>query len=178
MLRPQAPTLHSPLLRSNVPDTLTVVGPGAELSSISSVWEALRLPELAVVRAEQALTVSQIPPSGLHLVLSALSGTTVCLTDVSCTGALVAGVSDRLCAWESALAKEAISRKTFCLGCCQPALIPVTDCREGVRCIRTWCIVCLAPVVPFVDVDAYDRLTFLPRGAVIPRIPTEGDESL
>ena len=56
---------------------------------------------------------------------------------------LVQSATDRLCAWESDLAKEAKSTKAFCSSCEGKELLPVTEVNDQTgREVRWWCSRC------------------------------------
>ena len=177
LLRPQAPSLHSPLLECGVPDTLVVSGPP---DSIAHLIAGLA-PGLGTAGSEGKVTITNIIPSAWHAVLTMCKGTglTITIEALQGEGGLVSSVGDRLCSWEHALACEAAAKRRVCPGCLAgTALFPVSVERDGTRAVDTWCIKCKVTVEPVVDPIDYDGLAFLPASCVVPSVPFDADEML
>jgi len=90
---------------------------------------------------------------------------------------LVQSATDRLCAWESELAKEAKATKAYCSSCERRDLTPVTeiDDRTG-RSVRWWCAQCSGFRRWSVRAADYSRLPFCTGD--IPRVPHDARETL
>ena len=181
LLRPQLPSLHSPLLQSGVPDSLAVSGPQASLERLKqSLCGALAGASLHI--SQLGLTISNIRPSAWHKVLTLCTGTDVIINGVSGgKGMVVSSVGDRLCSWEHALAVEATAKKAVCPGClgyAEDCFFPVSVERDGARSTETWCLHCKETIQPVIDPAEYDRLAFLPASCEIPSVPLAAAETL
>jgi len=177
LLRPQAPALHSPLLRCDAPDTLLVAGSAASLDVLTDKLGALGH-GARVSRAADRVTISALLPTAWFQILSLVTDTDLVIQAVTGGGAVVSGVGDRLASWELCLASEAAAKKNVCPTCREDRLIPVSVEQGGIRSVCTFCLTCKRAVEPVVDTIAYDSLDFMPRHAEIPRVPRDSGETL
>jgi hypothetical protein len=178
LLRQQAPTLHSPLIESEIPDTLVVSGPQSSLERLAAGLREL-VHAAPISRLDDRITISGITPAKWHSVLTLLVGTDLVIQDLGGRGQVVSSVEDRLSSWEYSLASAASATKAFCPKCLShDCFFPACAEREGARSIITWCLRCKQVVEPAVDPSAYDHLSFLPAQSVVPSVPVESWETL
>ena len=178
LLRQQAPTLHSPLIESEIPDTLVVSGPQSSLERLAAGLREL-VHAAPISRLDDRITISGITPAKWHSVLTLLTGTDLVIQDLGGRGQVVSSVEDRLSSWEYSLASAASATKASCPKClAHDCFFPACAEREGARSIITWCLRCKQVVEPAVDPSAYDNLSFLPAQSVVPSVPVESGETL
>ena len=179
LLRPQAPSLHSPLLESGIPDTLVVHGPTASLDRLVDGLRGIGQ-GASIAWSTGRVKVTNVIPSAWHGVLTLCKGTDLTIDCLSGEGGVVSTVGDRLCSWEHALASEAAAKKGVCPGCLCTSdfLFPVSAERDGTRSVETWCLKCKQTVQPVVDALEYDWLAFLPAGFEAPSVPLDTEATL
>jgi len=172
LLHPTAPAPHSPLLYTDIPDTVLLAGNSSNLAA----FRAGLAPYMVQTELHGSVCISGIAPADLGKVL--------CLAEQGGLKAQLAGqkrlvqsATDRLCAWESDLAKEAKATKAYCSSCGCRDLWPVTEIEDQTgRSVRWWCQQCSGFRQWSVRAADYSRLPFCPGS--IPRVPLDARETL
>ena len=172
LLHPRAPAPHSPLLYTDIPDTVTVVGNSSDLV----VFRAGLASYMVQTEQHDSVCISCIAPADLGKVLFLVEQGGL-EAQLKGQKRLVQSATDRLCAWESELAKEAKATKAYCSSCERRDLTPVTeiDDRTG-RSVRWWCAQCSGFRRWSVRAADYSRLPFCTGD--IPRVPHDARETL
>ena len=172
LLHPRAPAPHSPLLYTDIPDTVTVAGNRSDLAALRAEVAS----RMMQTERDGSVCISGITPADLGKVLCLVEREGL---EAQLTGQkrLVQSVTDRLCAWESDLAKEAKATKAYCSCCGGRDLLPVTEIVDQTgRLVRWWCAQCSGFRQWNVRAADYSRLPF--RLGDIPRVPLDARESL
>ncbi len=122
LLHPRAPAPHSPLLYTDIPDTVMVTGSGSDLVAFRAGLKS----SLALTERHGSVCVSGISPAELGEVLRLVEREGL-QAKVMGQKRLVQSATDRLCAWESDLANEA--KATTRLGPSAPVARVETSCQ-------------------------------------------------
>jgi ribonuclease HI len=172
LLHPTAPAPHSPLLYTDIPDTVWVAGNSSNLAAFRAGLAAC----LVQTELQGSVCISGIAPADLGKVLG-LAEQGGLKAQLAGQKRLVQSATDRLCAWEFDLAKEAKATRAYCSSCGCRDLWPVTeiDDRTG-RSVRWWCAQCSGFRQWSVRAADYSHLPFCPGN--IPRVPLDARETL
>jgi hypothetical protein len=176
LLHPSPPSLHTPMLKTAIPDSVQVRG-GWEVEA--SLRMGLTWCEGVVVRPGigESVVVSGIRPSYMYRVLLFIQESGLAVLSVAGDPHLVFSATDRLAAWEYSLAKEAMAKKSQCQLCLQRSMIPISKTDDDdQRVVVHWCLACSRFAEPRVRPADYDRLPFDAAG--VPLIPTHSALSL
>jgi hypothetical protein len=160
LLHPQTPTMHSPMLRTSVPDSFVVAGDGLSLQAVAT--DLQHIGGLDLQFQGSSILVSGIRPVDLLPSLRAVARTPRTVRLLPAGSRLAHSTTDRLSAWEHSLALEATAQQAVCQGCLGADVTPVTVMDGGSRCMATWCSRCLTTTTLCVHAAAY---------AVLPAIP-------
>ena len=172
LLHPKAPAPHSPLLYTDIPDTVMVAGNSRDLAAFRAGLASYMVP----TEMHGLVRISDITPVDLGKVLGLVERWGL---EAQLTGQrrLVQSATDRLCAWESDLAKEAKATKAFCSSCEGKELLPVTEVNDQTgREVRWWCSQCSRFRQWRVRAADYSSLPL--RTEDIPRVPPDAGETL
>jgi hypothetical protein len=176
LLCPTAPALHSPQLLVEAIKSITVTGRRADTAAfLASLGQRRVQVETGV---DGTVYVSNIRPAEVDNVLCLVEGKGI-VARLGLQRTLVHEVSDRLCAWESALAIEAKASKARCTTCYRHDLSPVTrtiGSAQSEREVRWWCCRCSRYRPYEVRAADYTDLPFCTAG--IPQIPLGAGETL
>jgi hypothetical protein len=178
LLRPSLPVLHTPALRSNLPNTFMVVG---EVEQMAEFWNRLAgrgLASKVQEFPEGRMEVAALLPSEIYIVLTLVHETGVKTQECTIGAQVVCTARDRLAVIEHSLASEGLARKSRCPLCNHTALMPVSMMQDGSRSVSIWCLSCSTFVAPAIDPVDYAGLPFLPGGAAVARIPHDSAETL
>ncbi len=93
LLRPRAPAPHSPLLYTNIPDTVTVTGSGGDLTAFRAGLQS----GLTLTERHGTVSVTGISPADLGKVLCLVEREDLA-AQVTGQKRLVQSATDRLCA--------------------------------------------------------------------------------
>ena len=175
LLNPSIPSLHTPMLRTAMPDCVHVRG-GRDVEAMLRIG-LVRCEGVAVrPEAEGSVLVSGIRPSDLCKVLCFAQERNLAVLTLSGVPRLVFSATDRLAAWEYLLASEAMAKTSKCSQCMQPSILPVTRIDGGKRTVLHWCNHCSSLIEPSVPTADYERMPFNTEG--IPRVPNGSGASL
>ena len=134
LLHPQTPTMHSPMLRTSVPDSFVVAGDGLSLQTVAT--DLQHVGGLNLVLHGGSILVTGIRPVDLLPSLRAVARAPRTVRLLPAGSRLAHSSTDRLSAWEHCLALEATARQAVCQGYLGTDVTPVT--------VATWCSRCLA----------------------------------
>jgi len=168
------PSSPAPFLVSPLPDSVSfscmAPDPGAIAALLSSIDSRLK-----VSLSMNTITVSDIPPSLLHSVLSSRGVS----PGISCTsrGLLVNEAADRLSCWEFKLALDGMATRSRCASCRGHSILPVPHTQAQCRNIAFFCKACGAFRDVHVDPSDYGGVESLIAGP-IPRVPLDAPERL
>ena len=141
-----APPPTAPFIKSPIPDI--VAFPITNDTPVEIMDLMRRIDDkICVSISLDAITISHIPPSQLHRVLS-ISGVGPKVT-LSSSGTLVSSVKDRLSCWEFKLALDGLATHSRCAHCAQKSIVPIpcgapppTEDPQPQRQIDYYCTAC------------------------------------
>ena len=168
LLHPTGPSQHTPMLRTAMPDGMTVRGGEEEEQVLRVALSGFDRLEVTT-ETTNSVRIAGIHPSDLSKVLLAVQEHKLTILSLTGDQRLVFSVSDRLTAWEHSLASEALARKSRCARCQQLTLTPVTSIEGERRIMGNWCNQCSAFTDPCVSAGDYEELFFDTDD--IPRVP-------
>ena len=178
LLHPATLALHTPALRTSIPNSFVATGTGPQLSRLQSGLEGLGLAGKVARDSSGNLVIDNLCPSEVAPALAVVAESGTKSGMLEGREQVVTTAHDRLVVIEYNLALEGTAKKSLCPSCRGSALLPVSVQRNGARTMSTWCQDCCGMVVPVVDAVEYEHLLFMPASAVIPRIPSAAQESL
>ena len=183
----RGPAVSAPYVATEIPDGVDVtctdlldakLVEAAVLSAAPSTKTRIKQSQANTVD----LFIREIEPSQLASVLNLSDGRRRRLNSDKIQH--VHEASNRLCAWESHLTKEAVATRTKCNTCCGTETTPVSvvtqsklpfDCLPE-RTVKHFCTHCCTFVTPRVALDSYEELPF-PTDA-IPKVAVDANETL
>ena len=115
LLHPQTPTMHSPMLRTSVPDSFVVAGDGLSLQTVATDLEHIE--GLNLQFQGGSISVSGIRPGDLLPSLRAVARASRTVKLLPAGSRLAHSSTDRLSAWEHSLALEATAPQAVCQSC-------------------------------------------------------------
>lgn len=173
LLHPSPALLHTPLLRSPIPDMLALKGEMYQLSTLSMELKCDGvLTMLDMDRAQVRIT----RPGCLMNVLSRIRDLKLEVLEIHSSNSIVKSVEGRLEAWEFNLGMEAMATKQKCSQCGSHGQLPV-PLQEGQRReVKTWCVKCETSTTPRIDSADYAELPWEIKN--LPKVPSDARESL
>ena len=174
LLHPQAPTIHSPMLRTCVPHSFVVAGDDLSLQTVAT--DLKHIGGLNLQYQVGSILVSGIRPVELLAALRAVAHAPRTVRLLQVVSRLAHSATDRLSAWEHSLTLEATAQQAVCPGCLGTDVTPVTVMDGGRRIMATWCSRCQATTTLCVHAADYAVLPFPLRS--IPRVPHDAGATL
>ena len=142
LLHPALPSLHTPALRTHLPNTFVVAGEAQQIARLRSRLAGRGLEKCLQECTEGRFEVAYLLPSEISGVLALVHETGVRTLECTSSAQVVTTTQDRLAVIEHALAMEGLVRQSWCPECNQQTLLPVSLLQQGTRSISTWCIGC------------------------------------
>ena len=142
LLHPALPSLHTPALRTHLPNTFVVAGEAQQIARLRSRLAGRGLEKCLQECTEGRFEVANLLPSEISGFLALVHETGVRTLECTSSAQVVTTAQDRLAVIEHALAMEGLARQSRCPECNQQTLLPVSLLQQGTRSISTWCIGC------------------------------------
>mmetsp|Transcript_37221 Transcript_37221/g.99058 ORF Transcript_37221/g.99058 Transcript_37221/m.99058 type:complete len:2324 (+) Transcript_37221:2749-9720(+) len=173
LLHPSPPLLHTPMVRSPVPDILTLQGELSDLSTLSSALEGNGVPTMLDTGQAQ---VKLTRPGCLADILTRVKDLGLEVQGIHSSNPIVNSVDERLEAWEFNLGAEAMATKQRCSQCKHKGQL-LFPFKNGIkREVQTWCVSCAASTPTVVDPADYAKVPW--EFKKLPRIPPTAKETL